>query len=261
MVKDIITFNGEKDLLKLRLAILDPFVDEFIIVEAPRTFSGLKKPLYFKREDFPSEKITYHVIDERNAEEQYGQLADESPNVPVNGPTHWRREFIQKEAIKDALTHCQDNDVCFVGDVDEIWSEEALLCNLDRKLKLKVYTYYLNNRSSEEFWGTIKTDYKTIKEGCLNHLRTFLPKTDMEFGWHFTSMGGYNEMFRKLIHSYTSDSYSNEAVMVQLRQNMTDNKDFLGRSFKYKSDESEWPPYLTEHRKEYEHLCSPKTLS
>ena len=43
MVYDCIPFFNELDILKLRLHILDPIVDQFVIEEATVTFSGEKK--------------------------------------------------------------------------------------------------------------------------------------------------------------------------------------------------------------------------
>lgn len=43
MVYDCIPFFNELDILKLRLHILDPIVDQFVIEEATVTFSGEKR--------------------------------------------------------------------------------------------------------------------------------------------------------------------------------------------------------------------------
>lgn len=40
MIYDIFSFNNELDMLGLRLEILSPYVDYFVLVEADRTFSG-----------------------------------------------------------------------------------------------------------------------------------------------------------------------------------------------------------------------------
>ncbi len=80
-------------------------------------------------------------------------------------------------------------------------------------------------------------------------------KTEMEFGWHFTSLGGYEKIKQKLTDSYTSESYANEWVMTNLQNNLDKNKDFLGRNFAYRIDELNWPQYLKENREKYKHLC------
>ena len=143
----------------------------------------------------------------------------------------------------------------FIGDCDEIWDASAFMADLPAKLKLKVYSYYLNNSSSEDFWGTLVATGKQVKESCLNHLRNdHYLKTLEEHGWHFTSIGGLEKVRQKLTDSYTKDSYANDWVMNNLEQNILDNKDFLGRDFTYKIDESQWPEYLKNNKDKYKHL-------
>jgi beta-1,4-mannosyl-glycoprotein beta-1,4-N-acetylglucosaminyltransferase len=47
-VIDVFPFFNELDILEIRLNILDPYVDCFILSEATKTFSGLDKPLYYQ---------------------------------------------------------------------------------------------------------------------------------------------------------------------------------------------------------------------
>lgn len=259
MIIDVFTYNGESDILDIRLNILYPYVDKFIIIEFDETFSGQKKSKYLLEnwnKDWIKflDKIDYVYIT-KNEYSKYEDLADISPNVPKGGPTHWKREFCQKESIKDALLGLRDEDVVFIGDVDEIWNPGLFksFTLYPCKMKLKVYSYYLNNRSNEVFWGTIVAQYKDIKNKCLNHLRsTDLLNTEYEVGWHFTSMK--DGLRRKLEDSYTNDSYANDWVMNNLDKNVNDNKDFLGRNFSYTKDSSEHPEYLKQNVDKYLHL-------
>lgn len=257
MVIDVIMYNGEKELFDLRYNILKDYVDEFIVCEAPTTFSGKPKPLYFEdiKNDYPN--VKYFIIDENYTQDEI-DLAESSPNT--RGATHWKHEFLQKESIKKALTHLDKYDTVFIGDCDEIWDPSALEVKLkeSRKLKLIVYTYYLNNLSSEEFWGTLMASYWRIKDSCLNHLRTNPDyKTITTWGWHFTSMAP--DLRRKLEDSYTKETYANDWVMDNLEENVKNNRDFLGRSFCYYLDESEWPKYLKDHRDDYGRLLLDNT--
>jgi hypothetical protein len=249
---DCVMYNGEKELFDLRYNILKDVVDEFIVVEAPTTFSSKKKPLYFEQIRRNYDKVSYFVVDEHYSPEELA-LAENSPNT--NGADHWKREFLQKESIKKALVHLKDEDIVFIGDCDEVWDAEKALkwCHAPFKYKLKVYTYYLNNSSSEEFWGTLVSPYKHLKNDCLNHLRTNAWKTVFDAGWHFTSMAP--DLRRKLTDSYTKETYANDWVMDNLQANIRGNKDFLGRSFTYKIDESEWPQYLKDNKDKYKLLC------
>jgi beta-1,4-mannosyl-glycoprotein beta-1,4-N-acetylglucosaminyltransferase len=256
MIISAFTYNGEKDILDIHLNVLKDHVDQFIICEAPITFSGKPKPLYFKEvehlyTDFP---IKYYVIDENDPE--LWEMARNSPNT--QGAEHWKREFVQKESIKKALTHLKDDDIVFIGDCDEVWDTDIIAdgkvyLQLPSKLKLKVFTYYLNNHSTEEFWGTFVSDYKTIREGCLNHLRSDTKyRIEGTAGWHFTSMGGFDEFKRKLGDSYTEESYFTPQIQAELVTRYG-NSDFLGRGFGfYKSEDL--PSYILENKEKFNHL-------
>ena len=253
---DCISYNGEKELLEIRLNILNDFVDKFIIVEFDKTFSGKDKPFYGKDMDKFLEPWKGKVECYYNTEKTYGkykELAESSPNTL--GAEHWKLEFMQKESIRDCLTDIDDEDIIMVGDTDEIPEIPKMVAS-PRKLKLRVYTYWLNNRSSEEFWGTLVSRYKYIKNKCLNHLRSDISSRTQEyFGYHFTSIGGYDKVKEKLTDSYTRDSYATEQVLNNLEDNIKSNRDFLNRDFTYKVDESEWPQFLKDNKEKYLHLC------
>lgn len=261
---DICAFNGEYDLFDLRYNILKDYVDEFIVVEFDKTFSGKEKPYYFeeifnKYLSLTTKPFIRYCKFTDEVWNKYHELALSSPNTQYGkGAEHWIREFCMKESLKDCLTHLKDDDIVFAGDCDEIWNSSYV--NIKRvfskplKLKLLVYTYYLNNRSDEQFWGTIWSSYGYIKNSCLNHIRSNCQKSESNFdGWHFTSLK--DGLRRKLEDSYTPESYATEAIMANLDKNIAENKDFLGRDFKYTVDESEWPQYLKDNRVLYKHLC------
>lgn len=252
MIVDVITYNGEEELFELRYDILKDYVDEFIVVEFDKTFSGKPKPYLFHPHIYNDIKIRYFPIPEK-IYSKYKELAESSPNT--KGADHWKTEFMQKESIKDALTHLKDDDICFIGDVDEIWNPETnwkAYGGSPFKLRLDVYTYYLNNRSSEEFWGTLYCSYSFVKDSCLNHLRTNTEKTKTHNGWHFTSLR--HGLRKKLTDSYTNETYANEVVLAYLDKNIAENKDFLGREFTYIIDEEDWPQYLKDNREKFAHL-------
>lgn len=256
MIVDCVSFNGEYDLFDLRYNMLKDHVDEFIVCEFPTTFSGQEKPRYTSTEmadKYPKASFKYRIND--LYPETDIVLAVNSPNT--QGAAHWTHEFLQKESIKYAISHLKDDDIVFIGDVDEIWDPNYLFKTYRgvEKLKLRVYTYWLNNRSTEEFWGPIQGYYGDIKSRCLNHLRTQAPKTTYYAGWHFTSMGGAVSLRKKLTDSYTQESYATPEVLANLEYNIEHQRDFLGRDFTYTLDETEWPDFLKRNREKYSHLC------
>lgn len=251
-VIDICTYNGEKELWDLHYNCLKDYVDEFIVIEFDTTFSGETKSPLFTAERHP--KVTYrlHTIDDYA---KYRDLALSSKNTI--GASHWKREFMQKESIKDALTHLKNTDIVFIGDVDEIWHPRTLRLwrSYPLKLRLNVYTYYLNNHSSEQFWGTIVAPYSIIKDSVLNHLRVETPRSKEYLGWHFTSLA--KDLQKKLTDSYTQESYATPEVMMNLEYNIEHNRDFLGRNFTYECNEGYWPDFLKRNKGNYQHLCLP----
>ena len=258
-IYDICTFNGEKELFDIRYNILKDHVDEFRVIEFGQTFSGKNKGTLHPLE---GDKIKYEVVGSE-IWSKYEEQARSSPNTEYGkGAQHWVREFCQKESIKDCLSDLNDDDVVFIGDVDEIWDPILSLYEpkQSHKLGLRVYSYYLDNRSSEQFYGTLWTKYGLIKDKCLNHVRSlpnyhkYVPRA----GWHFTSIGGYEKVKQKLTDSYTEDSYANPAVLANLDSNINNLHDFLGRDFTYSRDTSEWPKYLHDNKERYKHLLTPE---
>ena len=259
MIYDITTFNGEHELFEIRYNILKDYVDEFRVIEFDQTFSGKKKEKQFNQH---WDKVKHYFITE-DVWSKYKNLAWQSPNTL--GAEHWKTEFMMKESIKDYLTDLDDEDTIMVSDCDEIWNPEFVLNpafhlfveddgNLF-KLKLRVYTYWLNNRSSEEFWGTIVGRYKNIKGKCLNYLRqSDSIKTITEWGWHFTNVMKLDKIRDKLNDSYTAESYNTPQVQELLEERYKNNVDYLGRNFIFKKDESELPKWLLKHKNDYKHL-------
>jgi hypothetical protein len=273
---DIFTIFNELDLLEIRLNILDPYVDYFVIVEATETFSGNPKPLYYSEnkqrfQKFHPKIIHYVTTDAPASEEELRARLDDpntsalnreiignaltSSNVP-KGELHWLKEFYQKESIKKALVGLGENDACYVSDVDEIWNPEAVVdFRRDDIFKLRqiVSAYYFDNRSSEPWAGTLATKYKNIRDNCLNHLRT-ASKTQYTYvkngGWHFTNLGGADQIRLKLA-SYGHQEFNTDEVRSRIEARMKGNEDFIGRKFKLWQDDKHLPEFLKAHRSEY----------
>lgn len=279
-IYDVFTFFNELELLEIRLNVLNDHVDHFVIVESTETFSGLPKKLFFQenknRFSAFEEKIIHYVIDDVPADEDdlRKRLLDPtitpldreilndaltSENVP-KGVVHWLKEFYQKESIKKALANLADDDICYLSDVDEIWNPQAKIdFRKDDVFKLRqnVYSYFVNNRSSERWAGTLVTKYKNVKHACLNHLRT-ASKTKYTYvgsgGWHFTNQGGAERIREKIEASYGKEDLNTDEIKSQIEERMLRNTDYVGRGFKFWKDETGLPSYLLLHRDRYKTL-------
>lgn len=232
MVIDAFYFLNELDTLEIRLNILDPYVDKFILVEARETFSGVPKPLYYLENKERFAKWN-HKIQHYTAEpEQFIEMAKVSPNTG-NGEHYWVREFAQKESLQNALKGLDDEDIVFISDVDEIWNMDTSIGDAVYKPKQLPYMYYLNQRTDEDWlgWtGTVVTKYKNIKDVCINHLRTD-SMTDYVViengGWHFNSLGGKDKKREAFKHPIYENDYEWKRREVNMRIDESDLPDYL----------------------------------
>jgi beta-1,4-mannosyl-glycoprotein beta-1,4-N-acetylglucosaminyltransferase len=275
-IYDAFNFFNELEVLEIRLNILEPYVDFFVLVESRMTHSGLPKELVYEKnkERFAkfNHKIIHYVIEKplQDFEDAKARLRDPatpalekeilelcltSDNIPRGG-VPYLRDFYEKESVKKALVGLNDNDFCFISDLDEIWNPEALIdyrTDAIYKFRQKVYAYFLNNLSSEKWAGTFATKYKNIKKGCLNHLRTY-HKTAYTYvpdgGWHFTSQGGAERVKTK-IESYSYHEANTEETKARIAQRLQNYTDVIGRNFTFTIDESGLPTYLKENRANY----------
>lgn len=251
-VIDAVTYHNESDLFDLRYNALKGVVDEFVVVEAISTFSAYPKDPHFPLIAHKYPKAKYYLNEEGYSQEEI-ELARASANT--GGVERWMHEFLQKERIMRALAHLKDDDVVFVGDVDELWDPKVMdgYTGGIIKLKLRVYTYFLDLRSDEQFWGPIMCRYRDIRGQVLNHVRNNGPNNSEKYwGWHFTSQGGLRAVKKKLFDQYNTDMFSDEVHrMVEERFGKSD---YVGRDFKLWQDDSEWPQYLKDNKEKYKHL-------
>lgn len=284
MTYDIFTFFNELDLLEIRLNMLDHKVDKFVIIECVETFSGNPKPLYYleNKDRFKKweHKIIHHVTKDpvvswpelrsrlknpnlTKLQQNIIQHALTTTHVPM-GELHWLKEFYQKECIRIPLQGLNDEDICFVSDLDEIWNpdlEYVLEDSKVYKLRQIVYTGYMNVESNEPWAGVLMTKYKNIKNASLNHLRNPV-RTPYEYisngGWHFSFMGG-PEMIKLKLESYGHQEFNNDVVKSQIEERLKNNVEVIashyhGRNFKLAINESNLPKYLLENKEKYRYL-------
>lgn len=281
MIYDCIPFFNELDILKLRMQILSPYVDRFVLEESTVTFSGEPKEMIFAkhREMFREyeDKIRYVAVD----------------NSPMGGVTTHERDKFQKNQLIRAMADAKPDDIVIFSDVDEIPDPRALteiLRNFDPgkvyHLAQRMFYCFLNIEEvsgnllsiTGEFPGVAQKKWLGSKvcsfaglppEGIV-YLREVSPDDPRSVrvadgGWHFGYMGGDGERdvakrigvkVQAAAHQeYNKASYLNEAV-----DRLLCGEDIFGRNAKFVRvpiDES-YPAYLREHQEEYAFLIAPE---
>lgn len=245
MTYDTFCFFNELDLLEIRLSILDPFVDKFVICEGRETFSGNPKLLYYEenKERFAKwkDKIIHLV----------------PPLIETNDP--FQRAAFQKDFIRTSLD-LNDDDLLYFGDLDEIWKPQEIKDDKVYNLQQLNYCYYLNNRSSEQWVGTIVGKWGTVKTNTLNYWRANHTNELTNGGWHFTNLGGLDQILKKL-DSYDHQEANIPWVRENLKTRIENGQDYLGRvndwkgkPFEMWSEEKHLPKYIVENKGKYTHL-------
>ena len=281
MIFDCIPFFNELDILKLRMEIMNPYVDYFVLEESTVTFSGESKRMIFAE--------NRHLFDKFKDKIRYVAVADS----PMSGVTTHERDKYQKNQLIRALTDCRPDDIIIFSDVDEIPYPVTLLQVTEHfdpdkiyHLAQRMFYCFLNMEEisgnllsiTGEFPGVEKKQWlgtkicsfgNLPKEGIV-YLREVSPANPQSVrvsdgGWHFGYMGGDGERdvakrigvkVQAAAHQeYNSKRYLNEAV-----DRLLCGEDIFDRNAKFvrvEIDES-YPVYLQEHQKDYDFLMAPK---
>lgn len=180
MIYDCIIYNGEKDLLDIRLhetCLCDDWVTT-VIIEADKTHTGLNKPYYF--EEYKAEYSRFNLM--------YLKI------VIPEGLSPKDAEIYQRNEIKTALKFLSPNgsDKVIVSDVDEV--PRARTVNIFNAgmdfaaLIFDKYGYYLNWLESEQSWDRARImSYSYLKDKLPNDVRDSGYDISLHHaGWHWS---------------------------------------------------------------------------
>lgn len=281
MVYDCIPFFNELDILKLRLHILSPYVDKFVIEEADTTFSGEPKPMIFAQ--------NRQIFDEFKDKIIYVPVED----APGKNLSSHERDKLQKNHLIEGLKDAGAEDIIIFGDVDEIPNPEALVDIINNFDYTKIYHLaqrmfycFLNMEEvsgsllsitgefdgvEKKLWlGTKVCGFANIPDEGIVGLRETPTQAPCSVrvaggGWHFGYMGGngekdaakrIGEKVRAAAHQeYNEKGYINEAL-----DRLFCGEDIFGREAEFVRVEIDgsYPGYLREHIDEYSYLIAPK---
>ena len=223
-VFDCFMYFDEEIVLDLRLNMLDPYVDYFVIVESLFTHKGDKRKLKFNHEKFNKfkKKIIYLIYDEKPKEIE--PINDEDSDYELS------RKFIlnaayrengQRDFITRGLSNAEDDDLILVSDVDEIPNLENIdLKKINQEIiffKQNMFYYKFNLKLPNlEWYGTKGCKKKNLKSPqWLRNIKdkkypfyridTYFSEKkyiNLRFinngGWHFSNIKTANEIQYKL---------------------------------------------------------------
>ncbi|QWD76218.1 hypothetical protein ICV32_00610 [Polynucleobacter sp. MWH-UH24A] len=208
---DAVTFFNEVEVLKMRLELLYPVVDTFIICEANYTHSGEKKSFHLKEnlDEFEKYKKKIKLINLDLDIKNFSFSKIDSFD-PDSGP--WKVERAQRDYLYSEIKNFEINDVAIICDVDEIWNPHLAELLRSKKIPLEIarlemqfHYYWLNCRGvgkANNSW--VSAYFSTVgnlssNQGKLSKIReeAKLPLVHRA-GWHFSNLGGANKLKEKI---------------------------------------------------------------
>lgn len=281
MIYDCIPFFNELDILKLRMKIMSPYVDKFVLEESTVTFSGESKAMIFAehRDMFAefADKIVYVAVD----------------NSPMSGVTTHERDKFQKNQLIRGMADCKPDDIVIFSDVDEIPNPKVLteiINNFDSTkiyhLAQRMFYCFLNMEEISGNLLSITGEFKGVekKQWLGTKICSFgnLPKEGIVFlrevspddprsvrvadgGWHFGYMGGDGErdVAKRIgvkVQAAAHQEYNKSRYLDEAVDRLLCGEDIFDRDARFVCvpiDES-YPDYLREHREEYAFLIAPE---
>lgn len=257
-IYDAFLFFNELDLLEIRLTMLDPYVDYFVISECDYTFSGNKKPFYFEENKHLFSKFLHKIIHVKNyntneIKNLTNTFSDSKKiifdNIIKNyekiknsaetdfGKPNWCLDYLHREFVSLGLSECNDDDIIIFSDLDEIPNPEIIKNVKELSLDENRYTlnhdyhnFYINNLSDANWMGNVISKYKTIKLDSLCNLRRNRNNYKMinNGGWHLSFVGGVDRIKQK-IESYGHQEFNNDFIKSNIQNKITQNTDLFGR--------------------------------
>ena len=223
-IYDCFMYFDEDVILDLRLNILNPFIDYFVIVESTFNHKGEKRKLKFdinKYKKFEN-KIIYLIFDEEpSGIEKVFDTDNESEvsrKLILNAAS---RENGQRNFISKGLERANEKDLILISDVDEIPNLEKINWNTLKDqivlFKQDMFYYKLNLRLPDLIWSGSKACRKkylkspqwlrNVKDKKYSFFRLDTLFSEKKYinikfinngGWHFSNIKTAAEIEYKL---------------------------------------------------------------
>ncbi len=255
-VYDCFQFFNEEEILDIRLNILSPFVDYFVITESIYDHQGNTRELVFNEKKFKkfNNKIIYIVVND----------VPQSLIKRHNGG-HSSIEQHQRNAIMKGLEKSNDEDLIIISDVDEIPDLRKLSLYDNRNYAVfsqKMFNFRLNlmnvtesnwygsrvclkkNLKSPQFLRNIK--FKKYPFWRLDKIRNI--QVIENGGWHFSYLQDVSLIVKK-IKSFSHGELNDPLTINENIINEKINKgiDIFDRNIEYRKVEIDntFPEYIS----------------
>lgn len=267
---DCFLFSGEKDLLEIRLNILNEIVDFFVISESNVTFSGISKPYYFE--------LLEHSVTFSHFRDKIIYLKSVAPNLGALKvyANSWTLEYFVRNYFYYILKFVGDNDHLLLSDLDEIPNPTVL----KEAIQKNVFPCGFNLRNFIYFFNVVMTDKNSLPSAvpvmfkkqhlvwprvvddfslaCNNVGFMKIREERLKFvtydnaGWHYSSCLGIDELVNKLqsrVHRYFKNEFVDVEHLLRCKNELVfHDKDLALKFAPISIDESNTHSYILQNK-------------
>ena len=242
---DTTTYFEEKMMMGIRLNILGPFVDKFIVCEARFSHSGNEKEIKFNKKDFPEfEDKIIHVIVNKEPNDIIKKNELSSLELRLNSVSRIKE---QRNYIGNSLKDYSSEDYIIHSDNDEIPNLEKFNLRKNKEkiviFNQKLFYYKFNLILPNINWFGSKAcklkNFKNIdllratknKRYPFYRLDTFFSDTKhqsvnfvLDGGWHFSNLKSVEELERKYLNDENHSEYEAKGHSIETIREIIKNK-------------------------------------
>ena len=256
---DTTTYFEEKLMMEIRLNILDPFVDEFLVSEARFTHSGQEKNIKFNKKDFPKfeNKIKHIIVDKEPSE----IINKENLSVEEQRINSIHRIRKQRNYIENFLKDYSSDDYIIHSDNDEIPNLEEFDLKKNKK-KIVIFSqklfYYKFNLAllNVDWFGSKACKIKDLKnidllratknkkypfyriDTLFSDIRHQSIELVSNGGWHFSNLKSIEELQRKFLNDENHSEYQEKGYSFdRIKENIKNRSIDYNHSAKKNSDD------------------------
>lgn len=239
MIYDCFLYNGEKDLLDIRVSEMSRLDVKHLVFQCSHTFKG----------DLKAEELLQYPWNDRVEFNTF------RPNMI--DPDPWVNEKKLRNGIVESggLLRAKPDDIIIISDIDEIprastiekWNGDTYAA-----LMMDKFGFWLNCEEQHQGWHRARImKYSYLRTTTPEEVRNAgFPEQIDNAGWHWSWIGGIDEIMRKFASfSHQEPDVQKHAVRSEIERKMKIGESLWGNDkWEIVPISSDFPHYVQDHQ-------------